>query len=83
MRKKDFVLLTARTRRCQEEGTLVEIDSIKYIGEYDVYNMEVRHHHNYSVCGGFIIHNCQDATRYAVMGLWQYIRQLLPQLARE
>ena len=27
--------------------------------------------------------HCQDATRYAVMGLWQYIRQLLPQLARE
>lgn len=27
--------------------------------------------------------HCQDATRYAIMGLWQYIRQLLPQLARE
>ena len=27
--------------------------------------MEVKDHHNYAVEGGFIIHNCIDATRYA------------------
>ncbi|MDK1716621.1 hypothetical protein [Dellaglioa algida] len=31
----------------------------------NVYNMEVEDHHNYSVDGGLIIHNCIDATRYA------------------
>lgn len=30
----------------------------------DVYNMEVKNHHNFSVCGGFIVHNCCDAVRY-------------------
>ena len=43
----------------------VRIKSVEYIGKEDVYNMEVRDHHNYSVAGGFIIHNCIDATRYA------------------
>ncbi|MGX0437573.1 hypothetical protein ACUW5X_000338 [Staphylococcus hominis] len=28
--------------------------------------MEVENHHNYSVEGGFIIHNCIDALRYSV-----------------
>lgn len=27
--------------------------------------------------------HCQDATRYAVMGMWKYIRQLLPNLAEK
>ena len=26
--------------------------------------MEVENHHNFSVCGGFIVHNCMDALRY-------------------
>nr|DAQ77221.1 MAG TPA: DNA polymerase III, alpha subunit-structure, naturally occurring, TRANSFERASE.5A [Caudoviricetes sp.] len=26
--------------------------------------MEVKNHHNFSVCGGFIVHNCMDAARY-------------------
>ncbi|WP_180960912.1 hypothetical protein [Aerococcus viridans] len=43
----------------------VKVKSIKYKGKQDVYNMEVPNHHNYSVAGGFIIHNCIDATRYA------------------
>ena len=43
----------------------VRIKSVEYVGKEDVYNMEVRDHHNYSVAGGFIIHNCIDATRYA------------------
>ena len=43
----------------------VRIKSVEYVGKEDVYNMEVRDHHNYSVAGGFIIHNCIDATRYS------------------
>ena len=42
-----------------------KIKSIKYIGKQDVYNMEVKDHHNFSVDGGLIIHNC-DALRYMV-----------------
>ena len=42
----------------------VKIKSIKPIGKADVYNMEVKNHHNFSVCGGFIVHNCMDAARY-------------------
>lgn len=44
----------------------VKIKSIKYIGKQDVYNMEVENHHNYSVDGGLIIHNCLDALRYSL-----------------
>ena len=43
----------------------VRIKSVEYVGKEDVYNMEVRDHHNYSVAGGFIIHNCIDSTRYS------------------
>lgn len=28
--------------------------------------MEVDDHHNFAVNGGFIVHNCMDALRYAV-----------------
>ena len=42
-----------------------KIKSIKYIGKQDVYNMEVETHHNFSVNGGLIVHNCLDAMRYA------------------
>jgi len=28
--------------------------------------MEVEKYHNFSVCGGLIIHNCLDALRYFV-----------------
>ena len=41
-----------------------KVKSIKYVGEQDVYNMEVEGHHNFSVNGGLIIHNCCDAARY-------------------
>lgn len=43
-----------------------KIKSIKYLGKEDVYNMEVENHHNFSVNGGFIVHNCMDAVRYFV-----------------
>ena len=43
-----------------------KIKSIRYIGKQDVYNMEVRGHHNFSVNGGLIVHNSIDATRYGL-----------------
>ncbi|EOT2968712.1 MULTISPECIES: hypothetical protein [Clostridium] len=43
-----------------------KIKSIKLLGKEDVYNMEVENHHNFSVNGGFIVHNCMDAVRYFV-----------------
>jgi hypothetical protein len=43
-----------------------KIKSIRYIGKQDVYNMEVRGHHNFSVNGGLIVHNSIDAIRYAL-----------------
>ncbi len=39
--------------------------AIRKVESADVYNMEVKDHHNYSVNGGLIIHNC-DALRYGV-----------------
>lgn len=48
----------------QNTVQFVKIKGIKRIGKADVYNMEVKDHHNFSVCGGFIVHNCMDAVRY-------------------
>ena len=42
----------------------VKIKAIKKLGKADVYNMEVAKHHNFSVNGGYIVHNCMDALRY-------------------
>ena len=43
-----------------------KIKSIELDGYEDVFNMEVANHHNYSVNGGFILHNC-DSIRYFVV----------------
>lgn len=43
----------------------VRVKSVKFVGYEDVYNMEVENHHNFAVNGGFIVHNCMDALRYA------------------
>lgn len=61
----------------------VRIVSIEYAGKQDVYNMEVVRHHNFSVNGGLIVHNCQDATRYLVMGMWRQVKQFLPMSERD
>jgi hypothetical protein len=42
----------------------VRVKSVRFIGREDVYNMEVECHHNFSVNGGLIIHNCKDEERY-------------------
>lgn len=51
-----------------------KIKRVKYIGKQDVYNMEVKRHHNFSVNGGLIVHNCIDAVRYSVNDLSRDLR---------
>ena len=51
-----------------------KIKQIKYIGKEDVYNMEVKNHHNFSVNGGLIVHNCIDSVRYAISDLSRDLR---------
>ena len=41
---------------------MIKVKSIKKIDNEDVYNMQVDNHHNFSINGGFIVHNC-DALR--------------------
>lgn len=42
----------------------VRVKNIRPAGRENVYNMEVTQHHNFSVNGGVIVHNCMDETRY-------------------
>ena len=42
---------------------MAKVDTIRYLGKQDVYNMEVAEHHNYITPLGTILHNC-DACRY-------------------
>lgn len=49
----------------QQNLETVRVKSVKPVGKADVYNMEVDNHHNFMVDGGFFMHNCIDATRYA------------------
>ncbi|WP_299034238.1 hypothetical protein [uncultured Anaerococcus sp.] len=44
----------------------IKIKKIRFVGYEDVYNMEVKDHHNFAVEGGFIVHNCIDACRYSL-----------------
>lgn len=45
----------------------MKIESITSAGKADVFNMEVEDTHDYVVNGGFVAHNCYDATRYFFM----------------
>ena len=59
---------TVRTNtQVQNTVQFVKIVSIQEAGREDVYNMEVLRHHNFSICGGFVVHNCLDALRYFCM----------------
>lgn len=62
MQKRDSVLGHVQL---SNDTKTTKIKAIRFYGIEDVYNMEVKDHHNYSVDGGLIIHNCIDATRYA------------------
>lgn len=45
----------------------IKIKRIKKLKKrQNVYDLEVPKYHNFSVNGGFIVHNCIDATRYAL-----------------
>jgi hypothetical protein len=43
-----------------------EVTRIEPAKDQDVYNLEVEDTHAFAVNGGLIVHNCADATRYAV-----------------
>lgn len=69
MGKNSQKINIAKQKLAQENvlvNTKNKVKSIRFVGYKDVYNMEVEEHHNYSVEGGYIIHNCVDATRYAM-----------------
>lgn len=42
------------------------VTEIKPKGYQDVYNLEVKNDHNYTIEGGIVTHNCIDALRYAL-----------------
>ena len=74
--KQEFVntveknLQQTNTLKLEPVQEVVQIKTVKIKriipdGIEDVYNMEVEDHHNFSVNGGFIVHNCLDALRYA------------------
>lgn len=44
--------------------SFVGIKSIRPAGIEDVYNMEVKKHHNFLINGGLVAHNCMDDIRY-------------------
>lgn len=37
----------------------------------DVYDLEVKRHHNFLVNGGYVVHNSIDMTRYAMERVWR------------
>lgn len=61
IQKQNAVLKNAHLH----QENLIKIQSIEFEGYEDVYNLEVPDQHNFSVNGGFIVHNCIDSCRYA------------------
>lgn len=61
---------------CRQEpvqGAAV-IKAVRRAGNEDVYDLSVLKWHNFSVCGGLIVHNCMDACRYLLkttVGRWR------------
>ena len=49
-----------------EQKKYVRVKSVRRRSAEPVYNMEVERFHNFAVNGGLIVHNCIDATRYAL-----------------
>lgn len=46
---------------------MAKVSSVKLVGIEDVYDMGVKAHHNFSICGGLIVHNSPESIRYGVM----------------
>ena len=41
-----------------------QVLAVEKIGREDVYDLSVLRHHNFSINGGLIVHNCMDSARY-------------------
>lgn len=46
---------------------MARVAKIEPAGQADVYNIEVESAHNYAICGGIVVKNC-DALRYMMDG---------------
>lgn len=56
-------------RLVAERSSSVEVVSVNPAGVEDVYCLDVIGWHSFSVCGGVIVHNCYDESRYRCMNL--------------
>ena len=48
-----------------------KVVAIEFCGFEDVYNMEVKEYHNYSACGGLILHNCDSMRGFCLEHTYQ------------
>ena len=60
--EKNLPPTNTQSQKHVHNPALIGIVSIKHIGKQDTYNMEVKRYNNFSICDGFIVHNC---IRYA------------------
>ena len=69
---KDLPPINTRTKKHvrdlvqQSSFGFVKVKAIRRRKIEAVFNLEVENHHNFEVNGGFIVHNCLDAMRYAM-----------------
>lgn len=56
---------------------MARVAKIEPAGQADVYNIEVENAHNYAICGGIVVKNC-DSLRYLLDGRPQH-RVIVPQ----
>lgn len=46
---------------------MAKVKAVRYVGIEDTYDLTVKDHHNFSICGGLIVHNCNESARYFCM----------------
>jgi hypothetical protein len=46
---------------------MAKVKAVRYAGIEDTYDLTVKDHHNFSICGGLIVHNCVESIRYGCM----------------
>lgn len=59
-------ILKSRHAASIVDQSCLTVTEIKQKGCQDVYNLEVKNDHNYTIEGGIVTHNCIDALRYAL-----------------
>lgn len=63
---------------------MAKVTAVRPVGRQDVYNMEVEAHHNFSVEGGLIVHNCYDGAGYGILsyhvGQSEYLQEAQPKI---